>query len=557
MRKVIQFLAWILFLASLPLAAAAEQYAADEPDAERPPFMTIELSDPAQCGGSYGALDHTFQASDGKTYRTIVGAVPECVQNAFLDTLASNFALSSSVPIKIVHNGFIDAEKWDCEDGDPWSDELQDSALCWGATLSNILWSSGWAQRYTNPKTGSSFASEDELFTYVSDYFMNAGGEVTIGLDWFFDGVYLADGISGSPWIESDEDRAFAPELLAEKLYHKYDLIADPSQISILETYVSGDPVAFGASVGHLLNGIAEGSEHALTAVGIIMDPEEDSLSERYQAILLADSDNDAHPDAGADIVSDAERIEDRSRRPNSYTVYPLRLIEDRNGTACWEIVGYSTDPCLLYDIQRLAGPTEEVIRNAAETEGSCNAFSQPDLCIRNLIMTNEYSEDALHEDIPFTEFASGESVYASFRLQNKGYHEFEPEETHTVEIRFTLQKDACTVDRWSVEKTIPSVAPIWVKLSVKLPAESLKKGDYQLQVEVNPAKDGKRPLFESYCGNNRSDTVCFAIDGGGEASPVSPETEDPYPILLCVCAIWIALSLGVILFRRTVKVKE
>ena len=54
----------------------------------------------------------------------------------------------------------------------------------------------------------------------------------------------------------------------------------------------------FDVSVGSVSESGLSGSQHALTGIGLITDPDADDIAQKYKAIILIDSDNDVIPTA-------------------------------------------------------------------------------------------------------------------------------------------------------------------------------------------------------------------------------------------------------------------
>lgn len=79
-----------------------------------------------------------------------------------------------------------------------------DVNLCWAASLSSVLWQSGWAddtlvygtEETTDPSTGAvtttdlKFSSANDVFNYYKDCFSNKTGYGYFGAAWFFTGEY-------------------------------------------------------------------------------------------------------------------------------------------------------------------------------------------------------------------------------------------------------------------------------------------------------------------------------------------------------------------------------
>lgn len=495
---------------------------------------TVAIDAPSAGKRNLVVLDADFEAVDGSLLHAKIGSLTGENRAAVLTALKSFYDIGSETALKLVHEDFIDVEKWDAAPIDPFDEGLSDDALCWAASVSGLLWSSGWARDRKDPATGESFLSEDAFFTWLSGYFANTSGEAKSALDWFYDGTYLASGIGRNPWVSGDKNEGKYPEILAECLYENVHVIDDPDALFVMDR-LSGDAKmpAFEASIGALEDGIAAESGHSVTALGLITNPSAREASEKYRAILLADPDNDASPTIPVEGSNDEERIADRSSRPNSYTIYPLRLITDGAGKKCWEIVGYGTEEgtrTVLFDLLYLPAKTEAAIQNALETEGSCDVYKDPDYLISDGITAEEPSESYSSVGEPKDEFQYGEDIWFNFRLLNKGVSNY-PDETKTdIPVRLRLERNG--VEYSDEIRTISREmwGPIFFIESLRLNENiELSEGKYTLTAEINPSIDGKR-LPESYYRNNRSITLTFTVEGGKEDPKPDPK-PDPTPI--------------------------
>ncbi|MGN0658467.1 MAG: hypothetical protein ACI4LA_02550, partial [Emergencia sp.] len=83
-----------------------------------------------------------------------------------------------------------DTGKWVVNDGERAESEWGDSSQCWAASTADMLWSTGWAEAGMQENSELKFASEDDVFTYFCDYFMNRGGYQSGGIQWFFTGKF-------------------------------------------------------------------------------------------------------------------------------------------------------------------------------------------------------------------------------------------------------------------------------------------------------------------------------------------------------------------------------
>ena len=106
---------------------------------------------------------------DGKELKVIATGLKDENKAAFLKAVEDNFSLEDDKPVKIIDNAFVDAEKASV------TNYFNDSALCWAASASNLLWLTEWAGRYKAPGTDLAFDSEDSVFDLYSENFVNKG----------------------------------------------------------------------------------------------------------------------------------------------------------------------------------------------------------------------------------------------------------------------------------------------------------------------------------------------------------------------------------------------
>lgn len=152
-----------------------------------------------------------------------------------LNALSENFAPDGSDSLKIVDSAIPDAEKWNSESS--WGENFTDSGLCWAASASNMLWISGWAERFINPATGQPFSSEDDIFAYYTKKFTDKGADVDRGIDWFFMGEFFINGTGShaNPRDFYDPQDGMMKEFVSSYAQKKYDLVNDPAGIGALE----------------------------------------------------------------------------------------------------------------------------------------------------------------------------------------------------------------------------------------------------------------------------------------------------------------------------------
>ena len=348
---------------------------------------------------------------DGKELRLVAAGLTEGNKEAFIKAIEDNYSLDSTTPIYIHDDAFVDAEKFDS------SYPHYDSGLCWASSCSDILWLTGWAQNYSDPLTGKPFTSEDDIFELYSKSFVDKGAETNNGLEWFFDNLFFQSGAGNHTFPLNQNNTALGVEkdFVASKVCNVYDVTEDPSALShLLDLDMqSENACGFGLSVGgHEADRIGM-SEHALTAEGIIYDPEEQDPASRYKAIIIIDSDNDSDGEfeIDPDEAPDREKIMGcKTARPNSYTVYDLNSKTLADGHDVWEIVNYTADannPFIIYDIIGFPLYDPELIAQYTETEGTRKQHENVDLII-DYIFTTDQSEPLM---IPFKEYVEDDAV--------------------------------------------------------------------------------------------------------------------------------------------------
>lgn len=127
----------------------------------------IDLGSTAEKEDPGVSVDESFQAADGHEYQITMNGLKEDNKDEFIQCLSDHYDAQGSNELKIIDDAFFDAEKWDCVEAEQyWND--YDYAHCWAASVSNMLWISGWGEQMNNPDTGASFTSEDEIFEYIS-----------------------------------------------------------------------------------------------------------------------------------------------------------------------------------------------------------------------------------------------------------------------------------------------------------------------------------------------------------------------------------------------------
>ena len=518
----------------------------------------IRLDSGAERSADFVSADQDFTAGGKRLHLSMTGLKAEN-RDRMIECLEEHYEPGSFTPLKIIDEAFADADKWD-SDADPLTDPY-DAGHCWAASASNVLWISGWTktpEKLTNPRTGKPFASEDDVFAYYNSKFSDLGHDFDRAIDWFFMGENF--GSSDSPYADvydpepSDGLMKTFVSTLAQK---KYDLTENPADIGQLARIPreAENAAIFEAMVGSLVNGELVISTHSVTVAGIITEPGAQSMSEKYRAILLIDSDNDAlptaaekkrdreifdpeteeDPDPQTQAERDAYRESVQAGRPNSYTVYGLSYRKDKKGKAYWAIDGYGTETTALYGINALAYPSRELIRALTETEGTADIQKNVDLTLDILFTTaeseapdNPYAGEA--EDARKESFASGKPVNLIYYLANRSYTDLNEEypggNRVTMEWTVTRDADGQTVAQGSCTRAfdIYSNTETGDVIELNSGKEAWESGDYTVTVAFN--RD--RAVREAYYSNNAEQQAHFSIRGKPAPEPKDlPETGD------------------------------
>lgn len=537
MKKRIILMTAVLFLALGILPADGVFGVTDTP------VRTVYLNSGAQRDGTFISVNKPFTAQSGESRELHMTGLKEGNYEKMLDCLEENYTEGSgTAPLMVVDEAFCDAEKWDnTEEGGGY-----DCYQCWLASVANALWLSGWTG-YLD-KGSRFYGSEDELFCMFNDYFSDNGGPFDRGVDWFFMGEYFAGGVKTSAFLyEPSAEHGHRRSFVSTMIQTNYKLTQDASYI---ENLLKEAPSAanstgkagsvFGGSVGGMSEDTYLDSAHAVTIAGVITDPAAESVKDRYKAIIIIDSDNNAVPSeeeraevaaAGADGAL-ARKQELKAERINSYTIYPLRFYTDKNGTDGWIIDGYGSSDeegntsaeALIY-LNELQLPSESLIDSYTETEGNMDHMNYPDLTLDNLFMTED--EDGFRDPYSYaaqqaieTEFPYGDPIRLNYFVSNRAYAdilEYEADKPLTLSWKVTSDESGEVVaeGKHICELPIPATfeggteTPDLVTVNEKDGSiESWGVGDYTLTAELN--KD--RAVEECYYLNNKIRELHFSV---------------------------------------------
>ena len=172
---------------------------------------------------------------------------------------------------------------------------------------------------------------------------------------------------------------------------------------------------------------------HAVSAIGVITDPNAANTKESMKAILIVDPDNDAQP-SEADGIGENPTLEDKDAakeaRPNSVTVYNLQYTKDPNDVPYWLMKGYASSETIpgsaIYGVTEIPHYSEDIIAANTESEGTKSAYDSVDLSLEILFTTSESEamdlilRDELKE-VTVNEFSSGDPVNLNFQIANRG----------------------------------------------------------------------------------------------------------------------------------------
>lgn len=497
----------------------------------------IDLDSTAEKEDPGVSVDESFQTSDGHEYQITMNGLKEDNKDEFIQCLSDHYDAKSSNELKIIDDSFSDAEKWDCVEADQyWND--YDHAHCWAASVSNMLWISGWGEQMNNPDTGASFSSEDEIFEYISSRFTDQGGDIFVGIEWFFNGEMFPMGLKTHAGLleQSDKSDGLLPQISAYKVYENHDLIEDPFAI---EKMLDNAQVA-GGTIGQVSNDTLDSALHAITVAGIITDPNSDSLENKFKGIVLIDSDNDAYvsksekekdPEFGPDDIFNPAKIAERrayraevkKSRTNSYTVYNLKYRFDSEGTPYWSIEGYngSDTPYALYSLVTLKKPGDKVIRESLETEGTTDIFTDVDLTL-DFVFSTDSNEliitpfSRVIDEIKKEEFESGQPINILYYLANRSRvvldDKYPSGNKVLIEWKVTRDSDGTVVESGSEIRDFNiyygEEKPDLLKLNKN--HEKWCSGGYTITLNFNTDK----AVLESYYQNNVERSVHIVIVG-------------------------------------------
>lgn len=529
----------------------------------------ISIADDA----AYTSVRKRVTTGSGQTREVFVSGLKGSNTDYTLDRIAASF--DGEEPLKLEDEAYVDAEKWDLSLTDRGSPGDFDTGQCWAASASNMLEITGWHKRFTYPEGMESFQSEDDIFRYYNLSFSNAGNNIEKGIDWIFMREFADDSDTAHANPLDTRSGGLMPRVVSTLMQNKYDLTKDPKNISVLEKIApaSGESgtgqSVFQGSIGTIEEGsVLSRSSHSVNVSGLISDPDASDPGSRYKAVIITDSDNDAKAGEGsmerfkeleeklkeAYEVMDIQKIErlsqqildlqyaDKKDYTNSMTVYPLRQIDcrtaDGKAAVCWEIVGYDESaetPWIIYSVNELQYPSDELINEITETEGSANVLTDPDLLISSSYMTGSKDPYITPSDARRNEVRSygyGKPVYLNYFIGNAGYVDLDEEYLRNKgagpirpELRWVVRDskgnisatgtDHAELPLTAVEGTFMTQSRVLKLNDAAGGTASLKPGVYTVTLTYNES----RSIPEAYYRNNRPHTLSFTIKGGGKPS--------------------------------------
>ena len=517
----------------------------------------IEINSGASKSGGFVSITKKFKTKEGKVreiYMTGLKGGKSGNVEAVMAALEENYdKIESGTPLRLIDDAFCDAEKY-ASSADAIMEH--DSLQCWAASAANMLWISGWAKHLTSyPEGVSEFTSEDHLFELYNDRFTDKGGEIDSALNWFFMGEYFVPGIKASAGLlEESALDGYRKDFVSMNAQNRYDMIENPQAIEALlrcgaaEGEIGPGISVFQGSTGEMLNDTYMESGHSITIAGVIIDPEADSLAEKFKSIIIINSDNDSVPSAeeAAEVEAASDKIskmnELRKNRPNSYNFYPLELHTDVEGTTGWIIPGYpdkyykdeaasgdeeyTHDHSALYSIDELPFYSDAVLEKYKETEGSMDHMKDIDVSLETICLVDDASKGVTD---PYygvnlkdrrTDFEVGEKIYLNYFVANKSaldLTEYEKDKELIFTWSVKRDSDGVIVAEGTSKCGLPHLKgieggteqPDLVFLNEKDgEVQNWETGSYTLSAELN--KDHRFP--EAYYKNNVVRTITFNV---------------------------------------------
>ncbi|MDO4189707.1 MAG: hypothetical protein Q4D29_12045, partial [Lachnospiraceae bacterium] len=260
-----------------------------------------------------------------------------------------NTVVQERTPINITGSKFVDAEKYST--GTPGFD----SQHCWAATASNVLWTTGYAQKAINPQTGNYFMNEDEVLAYFTANFTDNPGDPEDGVNWFMKGTgaynesQVLDGVAHYTDVNSggllrDVSTSSSILTLWNGLWDAGNPEVNKGTPDTINSLLSVCTQGMGVLVKWYENNAISNSAHWMTVVGTIIDTTTNVLADKYKALIVADSDSDpVHREAGVNFEATTfgQKLVEKANSVNAYTIYKLEFVPQLNGNGAWRLVGF------------------------------------------------------------------------------------------------------------------------------------------------------------------------------------------------------------------------
>ena len=422
------------------------------------------------------------------------------------------------------HN-LIDAEKI--------SEKGFDSELCWAATASNMLWLTGWAQNICDADENIVFSSEDEVFSYFCNNFVDDGSRDYYGFKWFFNGINMDQIVEDGKVVYSNkvyEDKysqlkvsgstGLVPDVAAENAFLTYSGSTLPAQSTGLSEFAEllKKGFAIGLSLGNYEN--EEGQDirsggHAVTLMGYIKQIGE-NVSNALKGLFIADSDNDKDVD---NIPAD--------KRTNSYTLYLTDEVTLTNGVTGYSLGGYNGDgENFVLDNFTVLFPSsgrDEI----KETDSDGNATLDPSTTLDFV----PYSLTVSSTDADVSSLKIGDTVNISTMVQNMSYI---GADGIMLQITYTIKKDGEAFgDPITTNVELGSVAPL-DRFTISGNYTFSEPGAYMVEVNIDDVlmlkdDDLYHSIVEAYLSNNKYSGSCsFNINTPEKDSGTDYEKKEP-----------------------------
>jgi len=421
-----------------------------------------------------------------------------------------DFLTNGEEELEYLHSRtFIDAEKYSIVY------EGYDQNYCWAGTASNLLWLSGWG------KAVLEYGNEDQIMSDFHDKFYDEPNEPVNAINWLFDN-YLSLDVSINPnsTIMGKATSVCISEAISsyENTVNALDNLASLADIANRSIAIQ----CRWTEDGHFADG-----SHWLTAVGVVMDEAATNLTDKFKAIILADSDDT--PGKSTTCPSTEESYNQRKDTVNLYKISRITTtIVD--GLKCWSIPGY--DDAVITGIESILNYSEQLKENITETHGTTNTVSDLEL-LDYFEEIYTYGENA---ETPQETF-SGEP--GNLRV---GYMNSSSKSCQNIEvpIKVTIygmdgQQISSKVYYVAVEN-LEKNSNGYFDINIDDFKNELDAGEYRLGAVINPyGVDGY--LQEAYYLNNKEIYCCFTLteEKGGfddetDIPTVNSHSEDNAP---------------------------